>query len=69
MWLLEKIKNWYRKQFWWRSEYRKIKTRYRGLDRCNSCCATGRGGFPGQRFCNDTNHLCPCKKNEMLIFK
>lgn len=68
--LAEKIKNWFRRQFWWRFEFRKVKTKYRNWERCYECHASfDSGGFPGQKFCNEESHLCPCKENEKLVFK
>ena len=69
--LLERLRLWVWKQIWWRSNYRKKRTKYRGEEKCYLCHARLIPGsrYPGKKVCNIGNHPCPCKDNERLIFK
>ena len=69
---LEKIKNWFRRQFWWRIWYHKarITEREANSGRCLLCHASikvNRGS--SQPVCTNPSNPCPCKYNERLIVK
>lgn len=69
---LEKIKNWFIKQLWWRFYYTKteITIKEANSGRCLICHASVRvNKNSSQPLCTEPNHPCPCKWNERLIIK